>query len=123
MTERTERTLLDIIDKIVYKEGWSFKVNDEDQFICTVVQTCSRTGIPITQHFAQDNWPEVCGNCESPESYVYECIRKVEFHEVGEWLVIDGDRLYDPHNADCWRRHGYEPPVSLRTSGGSIHGN
>lgn len=114
------RTLLDILDKIQYKEGWSFYVNDEDAFLIKVVVTCSRTGLPLTQNFKFDNWPQDCGNCESPETYLYECLRKVEFHEVGEWLIINGNREFDPHDPEAWVRHGQEPPVDARTSGGWI---
>lgn len=121
ITATSKKTLLDIIDTIHYKEGWSFSVNHRNQFLCTVIQTCSRTGLPITQHFAQDNWPEVCGNCASPEAYVYECIRKIELHEVGEWLIIGNERLYDPHNPECWRRHGQPVPASvMKECGGAI---
>jgi hypothetical protein len=81
---------------------------------------CSRTGLPLTQHFKFDNWPEVCGNCENPESYIYECIRQVEFHEVGEWLIIDGQRPYDPHDPECYIRNGYTPPEDAKATGGTI---
>lgn len=115
------KTLKEIAGTITYKENWSFYINDlADHFVCKVTLTCSRTGLPITQHFIFDNCTAVSAGCKSPESYVYECIRKVEFHEVGEWLRFDGQLRYDPHDPDAWIRAGLTPPLFPDRQGGWI---
>jgi hypothetical protein len=99
--------LSEILNRIEYRPGWSFDI-DGDQFLITAPLIDSRTRLPKTLTFG---WPmEDYFGCESAESFLYECLRQVAFHEVGEWLVIDGVRYYDPHDPAAWARAGKTMP-------------
>ena len=54
----------------------------------------SHKWLQVGEDFPIPAWAS--GSAHLPE-YVRSCLFKLEIHEVNEWLLMNGKRVYDPH--------------------------
>lgn len=95
-------TTRELIARIGYKPGWSFKLaGPEDRYLCVFARTadsmkpgCER----ITQH--QFRLPDAELDERGFAMWVFECLLLCELHEAGEFFAVDGFRPCFPHHQD-----------------------
>ena len=107
-------TIEELVDKIAYKPGFTFKIArlPGGRTLSIMAETIDSALIPRpprgippaagpdyqtrrTQHLFQIP-PEPL----DAERWVYECLRAVETHELGEFFRVDGERPFMPYHED-----------------------
>lgn len=96
------RLLRDLVSRLAYKPGWTFKVAGPlGRYLCVFARTpdsqhpgCERT----TQHMFEI--PDRLVNERSAVRWVFDQLLLCELHEAGEFLAVDGRRPFYPHHQD-----------------------
>lgn len=102
----THDVLARLLAHTTCKPGWIFRLQalsdgSAHELIVSIPVTDSRGGTlsRIENHFPV---PEATYNEKSWRRWVFECCRKVEDHELGEWFLVDGARPFAPlHGPGC----------------------
>jgi hypothetical protein len=92
----------DVLESLVQrsscKPGWKFStVTDADGYRLVIYLPVedSRGGhLRGVYHFFPI--PTATYNAKSWRRWIFECCRKVEDHELGEWFLVDGERPFAP---------------------------
>lgn len=97
-----------IVDSIKYKPGVTFnyweRFDIQDEFIEFQIQMIVPDATkehhpPVSvvrmQRFDPRDMHQLTR--ESLRMLIYEEVKKIEAHEINEWLYIDGERWKDPH--------------------------
>lgn len=90
--------------KVTCKPGWRFElVEDEEGFRLRIFVPCddARGGqLRAVWHYFPV--PTATYNMKSWRRWLFECCRKVEDHELGEWFLVNGERPFAPlHGPGC----------------------
>jgi len=92
--------LRDVVAKTACKPGWVFAcIEDVDGFRLRIAVPCydSRSNVrhsmTVLHYFPV---PTTTWNKKSWRRWVFECCRRVEDHELGEWFRCDGERPFAP---------------------------
>jgi hypothetical protein len=99
MSKNTFEILRSVVDRATCKPGWEFGLSDDDEGPRLVIhvpgENARAPGTPlrIAHYFPA---PTTTWNEKSWRRWVFECCRKVEDHELGEWFLIDGERPFAP---------------------------
>lgn len=118
---RLKQILIEAIEKLSYKPGWTFAVEeyagvDGKPIIALNIKveaTCIDSGDPITidrtfiasQSGPRSDLAQFLGSMTPPEftarSFIVGCIQEIETHEQNEWLKFSGQRFFpDPHEGE-----------------------
>jgi hypothetical protein len=101
----THGVLADLLTKVTCKPGWSFALREKEGGFKTLVITIPVVDSRGGSFTGVDNSfpvPEATYNMKSWRRWVFECCRKVEDHELGEWFIVDGERPFAPlHGPGC----------------------
>lgn len=96
--KQTHDLLRDVVSRVTCKPGWRFSFVDDDEGFRLVIFVPSadsrRCGNINVNHFFPV--PVATYNEKSWRRWVFECCRKVEDHELGEWFLVDGERPFAP---------------------------
>jgi hypothetical protein len=122
--------LADLVDKVRCKPGWSFSLVEEDGATRLVIQVRGRDSsrpfddqtMMAIRHFMPV--PEASFNEKTWRRWIFECCRRVENHELGEWFRIGDERPFQPLHGpgeDPYTVHEFRPEVDgLTTQDGSV---
>jgi hypothetical protein len=120
MSENTHELLIFLIEKAECKPGWIFDSEGQGgdmRMTITVAGKDSYTGRPLSvRHFFPV--PMATYNEKSWRRWIFECCRKVEDHELGEWFKIDGARPFAPLHGpgeDPYTVHEFRSELDART--------
>jgi hypothetical protein len=107
----THDVLSGLVSRVTCKPGWRFTLEREDgegnpvlglRLVIYVPGLNSRMPEQrlIVGHYFPV--PEATYNAKSWRRWIFECCRKVEDHELGEWFLVGGDRPFAPlHGPGC----------------------
>lgn len=108
----TRNEVKDILSKISYKPGFSFKVNFfTDDMVCGIALTAKLPNscdpaLTETSVIANQIWPydDVVVEHLVDQKYVIEhaldLIKRLEEHEIKEWFKVKGKHFNEPHPPD-----------------------
>lgn len=89
----------DLVGRVRYKTGWKLEVlpgeGDSILRVSVLTQDADGTGLPITVIFKYI-LPDVSGSEEAIRA-ICQTLAQVEMHEVAEFFLVSGVRVYDPH--------------------------
>lgn len=100
-----------IIREIKYKPGWELFVNDQgDNFIIYINMPIIATPPFVTPDesmkyvvFSTTVYANIHAHKLTRKHIIYkvfELIKECEIHEMKEWYVVNGIKVYDPHKHD-----------------------
>lgn len=96
----THDILTQLVSKVKCKPGWAFRLMTSEvtgglELIVSIPIHDSRGGgiTRINNHFPV---PLTTYNMKSWRRWIFECCRKVEDHELGEFFMVDGERPFSP---------------------------
>lgn len=97
----------DILRKVVaeaeYKPGWTFEIIEEDDALrLRMIDSLCKDAYNPTRSMPLAHYhpvPATTYNEETWRRWVYEQCRRVENHEIGEWLRWGSDRPFAPLHA------------------------
>jgi hypothetical protein len=89
-----------VLSRITYKPGWTLKAwNDQGSFDMllriTMPVPCRDTGKPIMVTQIRAIYP--FEDERRLIQFVRCCLHDLEIHEADEMLLVDGVRMFDPH--------------------------
>jgi hypothetical protein len=100
------KALASLIDRLQYKEGWHFELEDVDRgqgskgLTLNIVLTCKDSYHPEqtmrVMHYMIV--PPAAYDERSWQRWLFDQIQLVEQHEACEFFLIDGNRPYAPHH-------------------------
>lgn len=109
----TFENLEELVSKVTCKPGWQFVLRDEEGALRLVITVPgkdsynSERSITVAHCFPV---PTATYNFESWLRWVFECCRRVENHELGEWFKVGGHRPFAPLHGpgeDPYEVHDY----------------
>lgn len=124
----------DILRKVVaevkYKPGWKFAIVDEDGALrLRITDTKCLDAYDPDRHMPLSHFhpvPTATYNEKTWRRWVYEQCRRVENHEIGEWLRWGEERPFAPLHGpgeDPYTVHEYRDPAdALVTQDGTMRG-
>jgi hypothetical protein len=98
--KNTHDILRDLVSRVTCKPGWEFSFADDDEgfrLVITIPCDDSRSTRPrqmVINHYFPI--PTATYNAKSWRRWVFECCRRVEDHELGEWFLVDNERPFAP---------------------------
>ena len=102
----TFHVLRALVDRTTCKPGWRFSFDDDDEGLRLVifipVQDSRGKDLRGVHHYFPV--PVTTWNEKSWRRWVFECCRKVEDHELGEWFLVGDERPFAPCHSP-----GYDP--------------
>jgi hypothetical protein len=117
----------DVLRRVVaaasYKPGWTLRLVDEDGALRLVItdHQC-RDAYNPERHMPLAHYhpvPTATYNERTWRRWVYEQCRRVENHEIGEWLRWGDERPFAPLHGpgeDPYTVHEYRDPVDARVT-------
>lgn len=104
MPQNTHDILRALVARVTCKPGWTFRLDDDadDGLRLVIYVPCedsrqywkgSNARINVNHFFPV---PIATYNERSWRRWIFECCRKLEDHELGEWFLVDGDRPFAP---------------------------
>jgi hypothetical protein len=92
--------LRDLLPHVTCKPGWVFSLNDDEEGFRLVIHVpCMNSRATPTHPFTVIHFfpiPTTTWNFKSWRRWIFECCRRVEDHELGEWFLVDGERPFAP---------------------------
>jgi hypothetical protein len=89
-----------LVASVTCKPGWRFSLQeDDDGFRLVIFEPCHDSRVSTSRPIAINHFfpvPTATYNLKSWRRWIFECCRKVEDHELGEWFLVDGDRPFAP---------------------------
>jgi hypothetical protein len=120
--ENTFDILGDLVEKVTCKPGWHFSLlGDQQHGLRLVIFVPGRDSYAPDQRLNINHFfpvPTATYNAKSWRRWIFECCRKVENHELGEWFIIDGERPFAPLHGpgeDPYTVHEFREEVDGRT--------
>jgi hypothetical protein len=113
--------LRELVLRATCKPGWEFALRDEDGALRLVIKVSGFNSYNEEQPFSVRNYfpvPIATYNMKTWRRWIFECCRKVENHELGEWFKIDGERPFAPLHGpgeDPYTVHEFRDEVDART--------
>jgi len=98
--------LFRIVGSLTYKPGWAFHLFSFFQIEIPVLRITIYTedawhpGQFSSGRFFFPMHPALAEREDLALEYIHECICKVETHETGEWLRVDGEAPFFPHKPE-----------------------
>jgi hypothetical protein len=117
-----------LVDEVEYKPGWAFDIVNEDGALrlritdmkCVDAYNPGRP-MPLSHMHPV---PTATYNEKTWKRWIFEQCRRVENHEIGEWLRWGDERPFAPLHGpgeDPYTVHEYRPEVdALTTQNGSL---
>lgn len=121
----THDVLKALVERVSCKPGWTFRLDkvvnvDHKVFVIRVYDApdSRRTGhtVTIDHHFPV---PEATYNEKTWRRWIFECCRKVEDHELGEWFIDGAERPFAPLHGpgeDPYTVHEFREVVAAHTN-------
>ena len=123
----TYEILRDEVGHASCKPGWRFSTREEDgalRLVITVIgpdSTDPDEDIAVAHFFPA---PIATYNARTWRRWIFECCRRLENHELGEWFKIDGARPFAPLHGpgeDPYTVHEFRDEIDSRTlQGGTV---
>jgi hypothetical protein len=91
--------LFELVERVTCKPGWSFRLDDDDdgfRLVILIPVTDSRPGGELTGVRHYFPVPTTTWNAKSWRRWIFECCRRVEDHELGEWFLDGRERPFAP---------------------------
>lgn len=117
--EQTWDTLQEALDSIKYAREqhpsgyrFTFRRQDEDNFaILEIFSYNPDTFNPSEMRYTRHEFivPVATYNKQAWTRWVFDCIVKMEMHEITEWFMVDGKRVYAPHHGNGWDPYSFWP--------------
>lgn len=127
----THDLLAEIVAQVACKPGWLFDLRRPSgdvypKLVITVPGYDSARPSEITEYTVSHYFPvpEATFNAASWRRWIFECCRRLENHELGEWFRIGAERPFAPLHGpgeDPYTVHEFRPVAdALTTQDGSM---
>lgn len=129
MATNTHEILVNLVDQVKCKPGWSFRLAEDDGAKRLVIRVnCFNSAYPEQDiPFAVRHYfpvPEATYNAKTWRRWIFEQCRLVENHELGEWFRIGDERPFQPLHGpgeNPYMVHEFRPESDgLTTQDGSM---
>jgi hypothetical protein len=113
--------LCDLVSKVRCKPRWTFALVDEEGALRLTIR------VPGVNSYKEDEpltvlhffpVPTATYNMKAWRRWIFECCRRVENHELGEWFKINDERPFAPLHGpgeDPHTVHEFRDEVDART--------
>lgn len=131
----THEVLRGLVELATCKPGWAFRLAYEDDSV-RMEKGPLRLHIFVSGPDSQDPGgdvgtiihvfpvPTATYNLKTWRRWIFECCRRVENHELGEWFKVDGLRPFPPLHGpgeDPYTIHEFRDEIDARTlQGGNV---
>lgn len=90
----------EIVKRIRYKPGWKIRVDDtgEIEIVAHVKDAYHPGRWPVNQPHAYVVNPQTARTESALCGRIFDACQRLEFHEVTEWFMYKGKRIYDTHS-------------------------
>jgi hypothetical protein len=105
VSKNTFEILKSVVEHTTCKPGWTFRFTDDEEGLRLVIHVPGLNSRDpgcqiLIHHFFPV--PLTTWNEKSWRRWIFECCRRVENHELGEWFVVNGERPFAPlHGPGC----------------------
>jgi hypothetical protein len=121
MAQNTHHVLSALVERASCKPGWWFHLQTEDDSLRLVITVSGVDSYnpdnPLrVAHFFPV--PTATYNEKTWRRWIFECCRRVENHELGEWFKIGNERPFAPLHGpgeDPYTVHEFRDEVDART--------
>lgn len=122
MAQNTFDILRELVRTVKCKPGWSFMLVDEDGALRLTITVDGPNSYPPHDRFPVRHFfpvPTATFNMQSWRRWIFEQCRRLENHELGEWLRWGDERPFAPLHGpgeDPYTVHEFRDEVDARTT-------